>query len=88
MKMHGEKVKLVTILFTLRGISFLDGLIIWKFRCIRRGAEIVSYSAPKGKENEIQVLLKFKETQNWWEIFMNQKRLYVNEELQHKKITS
>jgi len=59
-----------------------------KFRSIRRGVERLRHSAPKGKENEIQVLLRFKETQNWWDIFMNQKRLYINEELLHKKITS
>ena len=54
--------------------------------CIRRGVERVRYSAPNGKENEIQVLLKFKETQNWWEIFMNQTRLHNNENLPHRKI--
>ena len=59
-----------------------------KFRGIRRDVERLRHSAPKGKENEIQVLLKFKETQNWWEIFMNQKRPHIKEELPHKKITS
>ena len=42
----------------------------------------------KVEENDIHILLKYKETQKWREQFFNSKWLHINEELALKKTVS
>jgi hypothetical protein len=75
------------MLFTFIGLSFLSGLLIFKFSCVKRGLERGRSSLSEGKENGTQLLLKCKETQKWREKFLNEKESHINEELAHKEIT-
>lgn len=42
----------------------------------------------KENENEINVVLKFNETQRWQEQFWNITRLHINQETEHQTIIS